>query len=104
MPSIALEQEVIAAAITTARLLYCIYTLLMCTNTACSTEAEQRLFSEALISEVGLLQNIRAYKWSPLSMEKKSFPSNESNTTILQSMYFSNEVGVTSSYSNTSHI
>jgi len=42
MPSIALEQEVIAATITTA--LY-IYTLLMYTNTARSTETEQRLCS-----------------------------------------------------------
>jgi len=41
MASIALEQEVIAAAITTARLLCCIYTLLMCTNTACSTRYER---------------------------------------------------------------
>ena len=50
-------------------ILYCIYTLLMCTNTACTTEVEQRLCSEALTSEVGLLQNIRACKkWIPLSM------------------------------------
>jgi len=41
MPSTALEQEVIAAAIMTARLLCCIHMLLMYTNTACSTEAEQ---------------------------------------------------------------
>jgi len=39
MPSIVLEQEVIAAAITTT-LYYCIYTLLMYTDTARSTEAE----------------------------------------------------------------
>jgi len=105
MPSIALEQEVIAAAITTARLLCSSYTLLMCTNTACSTEAEQRLCSEALTSEVGLLQNIRAYKkWIPLSMEKKSFPRKESDTKILQGMYFAYEVGIISFYSNRIHI
>jgi len=70
MPSIALEQEVIAAVITTARLLCCIYMLLMCTNTGCSTEAEMRLCSEALTSEEGLLQNIRAHKkWIPLSID-----------------------------------
>jgi len=81
--------RIIAAVIATARLLYCIYTLLMCTNTASSTEAEQRLCSEALTSEVGLLKNIRAYKkWIPLSMEKKSFPSKESNTKILQEYVF----------------
>jgi len=39
--NMAIEQEVIAAAITIA--LYCIYTLRMYTNTALSTEAEQRL-------------------------------------------------------------
>jgi len=77
----------------------------MCTNTACSTEAEKRLCSEALTSEVGLLQNIRAYKkWIPLSMEKKSFPSKESDTKILQSMHFAYEVGIISSYSNRIHI
>jgi len=44
------------------------YTLLMYINTAHSTEAEQRLFSEALTSEAGLPQNFRAYKkWIPLS-------------------------------------
>jgi len=101
MPSIALEQGVIAATITIARLLYCIYTLLMYTNTARSTEAERRLCSEALTSEVGLLQNFRAYKkWIPLSMEKQSFLSKESNTKILQSMYFAYEVGIISSSSN----
>ena len=105
MPSITFEQEVIAAAITTARLLYCICTLLMCTNTARLTKAEQRLCSEALTSEVGLLQNIRAYKkWIPLYMEKKSFPSKDSDTKILQSMYFAYEVGIISSYSNRIHI
>jgi len=98
MPRIALGEEVIAAAIATARLLYRIYQLLMCTNTASSTEAEQWLCSEALTSEVGLLQNIRAYKkWIPLSMEKKSFLSKESDTKILQSMYFAYEVGIISS-------
>jgi len=46
-------------------LLYCIYTLLMYTNTARSTEAEQRLYSEVLTSEIRLLQNVCAYKkWS----------------------------------------
>jgi len=105
MPSIALEQEIIAAAITTARLLCCVYALLMCTNTASSTESEQRLCSEALSSVVGLLQNIRAYKkWILLSMEKKSFPSRESDTKILQSMYFAYEVGIISFYSNRIHI
>jgi len=50
------------------RVLYCIYTLLMYTNNARSTEAKQRLCSEALTSEVGFLQNFRAYeKWIPLS-------------------------------------
>jgi len=40
----ALEQESIAAAITTALpMQYCIYTFRMHTNTALSTEAEQRL-------------------------------------------------------------
>jgi len=48
--------------------LYCIYTLLMYTNTARSTEAKQQLCSEALTSKVGLLQNFRAYKkWTTLS-------------------------------------
>jgi len=59
MPKIALEQEVIAAAITIALIFY---TFLMYTNTARSTEEEQRLCSEALTSEVGFLQNFRAYK------------------------------------------
>jgi len=31
---------------------------------------------------------------------KKSFPSKESDTKILQSIYFAFEVGITSSYSN----
>jgi len=52
----------------------------MDTNAARSTEAEQRLCSEALTYEVGLLQNTRSYKWIPLSVEKKSFPSKESDT------------------------
>jgi len=39
--NMAVEQEVIAAAITIA--LYCIYTLRMYTNTARSLETEQRL-------------------------------------------------------------
>jgi len=69
MRSTALEQEVIAAVIMTARLLYCIYMLLMGTNAACSTKAKQRFCSEALTSEVGLLQNFRPYKkWIPLTM------------------------------------
>jgi len=101
MPSIAFEQEAIAATITIARLLYCIYTLLMYTNTACSTQAERRLCSEALTSEVGLLETFRTYKkWIPLTMEKTSFLRKESYTTILQSMYFAYEVGIISSYSN----
>jgi len=67
----------------------------MCTNTARSTEAEQRLCFEALTSEVGLLQNYRAYKkWILLSMEKKSFLSKESDTKILKSIYFAYEVAV----------
>ena len=50
------------------RFLYGIYTLRMYTNTARSIEAEQRLCSEALTSDIGLLQNFRAYKkWIPLS-------------------------------------
>jgi len=69
------------------------------------TEAEQRLCSEALTSEVGLLQHFRAYKkWIPLAMEKKSFLSKESDTKISQSMYFAYEVGIISSYSNRIHI
>jgi len=68
--NIAVEKEVITAVITIAlliSLLYLhIYTLRMYTNTARSIEAEQRLCSEALTSEVGLLQNFRAYKkWIP---------------------------------------
>jgi len=48
--------------------LYCLYMLRMYTNIARSTEAEQRLCSEALTSEAALLQNFRAYeKWIPLS-------------------------------------
>jgi len=40
----------------------------MYTNTARSTDAEQRFCSEALIPEAGLLQNFRAYKkWNPFS-------------------------------------
>jgi len=63
MPNIALQQEVIAAAITIALIFY---TLLMYTNTARSTEAEQRLCSKALTSGVGLLHNFRGYKnWIP---------------------------------------
>jgi len=42
------------------------YTLLRYTNTAHSTKAEQRLCSEVLTSEVGLLNKFRAYKkWIP---------------------------------------
>jgi len=37
-------------------------------------------------------------------MEKKSFLSKESNTKILQSMYFAYEVGIIISYSNRIHI
>jgi len=77
---------------------------MMYTDTARSTEAEQRLRSEALTSEVGLLQNIRAHKtWVLLSMEKKSFLSKESNAKILPSMYIAYEVGIISSYSNRIH-
>jgi len=42
--------------------LHSFYTLRMYANTAHSTETEQQLFSEALTSNVGLLQNFRAYK------------------------------------------
>jgi len=63
MPNIVLEKEVIAAANMIG-----IYTLLIYTSTARSTEAEQRHCSEALTSELGLLQNFRAHKkWIPLS-------------------------------------
>jgi len=63
MSNIALEQEVIAAAIT---IVLIFYTLLMYIITARSTEAEQWLCSKALTSEGGLLQNFRAYKkWIP---------------------------------------
>jgi len=73
----------------------------MCSNTACSTEAEQRLCSEALTSEVDLLQNLRAHKkWILLSIENKSFRSKESDTKILHNMYFAYEVDIISSYSN----
>jgi len=44
MPNIAPEQEVIAAAITIALILFCFYTLRMYAKTARSTETEQRLF------------------------------------------------------------
>jgi len=67
----------------------------MCTNTACSIEAEQRLCSAALTSEFGLLLNFRTYKkWIRLSIEKKSFLSKESDTKILQGMYLAYEVGI----------
>ena len=70
MPNIALEQEVIAAAMTIGLIFY---TLMMYTNTARSTEAEQRYCSEALTSEVGLLQNFRAYKkWIPRVFQRVS--------------------------------
>jgi len=63
MPNIALEQEVIAAAITIALILF-----LYASDAARSTETEQRIFSEALTSNVGVLQNFRVYKkWIPLS-------------------------------------
>jgi len=68
MPNIALEQEVIAAAITIALVLLYLHAsdVHQQRNRARSTEAEQRLGSEALTSEVGLLQNVRAYKkWIP---------------------------------------
>jgi len=40
----------------------------MYTNTARSVEAEQKVCSEALTSEVGFLQNFRAYeKWIQLA-------------------------------------
>jgi len=65
MPNIALEQEVVAAAIAIALIFY---TLLMYTDTARSIEAEQRLCSEALTSEGCLLQSFGRYKkWIPLS-------------------------------------
>jgi len=68
MPNLALEQEVIEAAITIELILYLHASDVGYTNTARSTEAEQRLCSEALKSDVGLLQNFRAYKkWISLS-------------------------------------
>jgi len=67
MPNIALEQEVIAAAITIALILYLHTSDVLYINAERSTEAEQRLCSEAMTSEVGLLQNFGAYKWIPLS-------------------------------------
>jgi len=57
----AFEQIVIAGALR-LRFLYCIYVLRMYTNTTGSIEAEQRLCSKAMISEVGLLQTFRGYK------------------------------------------
>jgi len=78
--------------------------LLMCTNTACSTDAEWQILSEALTSEVGLLQNFHAFNWIPLSMEKKLFLRKESDTKILQSMFFAYVVCIISSYSNRIHI
>jgi len=69
MPSIVLEQEVIAAAITTALVILYLLASDVHQHSTYSTEAEQRLCSEALPSEVGLLQNFRAYKWIPLSVE-----------------------------------
>ena len=71
--SIALEQEFIAAANTIALPIQCcICTLQMYTNTACSfvqsRPSRDCALTEALISEVGLLQNFRAYKkWIPFS-------------------------------------
>jgi len=67
--NMAIEQEVIGAAITIAFLtLYLHSSDVLYTNTARSIEAEQRLaLTETLTSEVGLLQNFRAYKkWIPL--------------------------------------
>jgi len=48
MPNIALEQEIIAAAITIVNMLYLHASDVHVTNTARSTETEQRLCSEAL--------------------------------------------------------
>jgi len=94
MSSIVLEQEVIAAAITTALVVLYLH-----------ASDVHRLCSEALTFEIGFLQNIRSYKkWIPLYMEKKSFPSKESDTKILQSIYFAFEVDIISSYSNRIHI
>jgi len=61
MSNIELEQDVIAAAIKIAVVIL-IYTLRLCTNTACSIEPEQRLCSVALTFEAGLLQNFCAHK------------------------------------------
>jgi len=102
MPNIALEQEVIAAAIPTALL-----TRFGCTPTQHVQSKPNRDFAltEALTCEVGLLQNFRAHKkWIPLSMVKKSLLSKESDTKILQSIPFPYEVGIISSYSNRIHI
>jgi len=66
MPNVALEEEVIAATITIALILYLHVSDVH--HTARPTEAEQRLCSEALTSEEGLLQNFRGYKkWIALS-------------------------------------
>jgi len=63
----AVEQIVIAGA-SRLRFLYCIYMIRMFTNTTRSMEAEQRLCSKAMTSEVCLLQYFRGYKkWIPLS-------------------------------------
>jgi len=64
--SITVEQDVIAAAITIARASYTVFIRFGCAPT--QHEAEQRLCSEALTSDVGLQQNFGSYKkWIPLS-------------------------------------
>jgi len=61
MLNIGLEQEVIAAAITTALVVLYLHVSDVHQHSTFN-EAEQRLCSEALTSEVGLLQSLREYK------------------------------------------
>ena len=78
----ALEQEVIAAAITTALVILHLHASDVHQHSLFN-QSRAATFSEALTSEVSLLQNFRTYKkWIPFSMEKKSFPSKESDTKI----------------------
>jgi len=59
MPSISLEQEVIVAAITTALVILYVHSSDVHQHSMFN-RTEQRLYSEALTSEVGLPQNFRA--------------------------------------------
>jgi len=68
MPNTAFDPEGIAAAITIGLMLYSHASDVAYTKTARSTEAEQRLCSEALTSEVALLQSFCTYEMCiPLS-------------------------------------